>query len=504
MAKDPILARIAAAKADKQKQAYWIDESLRLMLPTYRRINDSTGAQTRNEQQDDLFDTTLQEVGEDFASDMIQTFTPRYERWVTMKPATDLSEGQQREIAPQLQELEDMIFGELERSNYWSAAQEAFAFWGVSNMAVAMSDMGPLNPIHFQVIEPTDLLLERGPDGSLSGRWRKMKLDDCGLNVMWPALFPAPSESAPKSKMHEVVEGCDRDWSTPGLEAWNYRIFVDGKEKQKHRFEGPGSAPIIACRFKQQVDTAWGPGPVLKATPKARTLDELAYLNLKALGKSVDPPVSYEEDGVTNVEGGVGPGDWIPRATNSKEPKPFEFDVRFDAMIFNVDNLRKGIRRDLYQDRPEQEGLTPPTATQWTDEKFWQTRRRELPRDRCVTEWVLPIIERVAFILKQRGVLPEVKLQGGKLIDVRPVSPLSKAKDLEDVQVSSQLLSMAAQVGQAVQAGVPIDANASILNLKATLKERNIVMLTAEQIADAAAQAQEAGLIGGVDGQPAA
>lgn len=482
---DPIVARIAAATSDKTKQAGWIDETLRLSMPTQRRVTDSTDPSDpsgRTEAQSDLFDVTLQVVVEDFASDMSSTFTPRYERWVKFEPSEGLSEGQRREIAPQLQGIGDLIFGEIERSNYWTAAQECFGHWAISRMMVAISDRGPTEPLHFQVVEIADQVVERGPDGSTTGRWRKLRLKATDLRVMWPDIFKTDPPKGQEKKVHVVYEGVDRDFSTPAEEAWNYRIVVDDKVAHGPvKSVGPGSSPFVTCQFKAQADTAWGPGPAHKATPMARLLDELAYLNLKALQKSVDPSVSYEEDGLTNPEGGVGPGDWIPRAAGSKVPEAIKIDVRFDALVFNVDETKKEIRRALYQDRPEQDGKTPPTATQWNYEDVWQTRRRELPRDICVQEWVLPIIERVSFILRQRGVLPEVKLQGGQLVNVRPISPLSKAKDLEDVLVTERLVNFGTSLSAAVKQGLPVNPIATMNNLKRTMGERNLVMLTEEE-----------------------
>lgn len=495
-----MLKRIKAAKSDRDRNATWLNETMRLAMPTYRRVTGTTNSDSLNAEQDDLFDTTLQTVVEDFSSDMISTFTPRHGRWVSFEPAEDLSEGEFQQIEPQLRAIEDSIFAEIERSNYWDAAQECFSFWGVSAMAVAISARGPLEPLHFQPIELPDLLVERGPDGSLTGRWRQMKLDRMGLHVMWPELFPPPGERE-KPKTFTVYEGCDRDFSVPGEERWNYRIFVDDKEEVKRQWDGSGSCPIVVCRFRQQADSAWGPGPAHKAVPLARTLDELAYLNLKALGRSVDPPGSYEEDGVINMEGGMSAGTWVPRASGSSAPQPLKVEARFDALIFNVNEMRDGIKRAMYQDRPDQPGKTPPTATQWIDEQTWNTRRRELPRDRCVREWVLPIIERVAWIKAQRGELPPVKLAGGKLINVRPISPLSKAKDLEDIQITSQVLGLVMQVANAAKMGAPIDMQATFEALKATAKETHLKMLTAEQIQQAAMMAAQ---LGGGGGAPAA
>ncbi len=491
-----VLAQIDAAKQDREQHSWWINETLRLAAPTYRRIGQNNQPNTLVEEQDDQFDNELEIGGEDFASDMISTFTPREERWVLFEPAEDLTEGQKREIAPQLKMIGDAVFAELERSNYWDAAQECFLFWGVSSMAVAVSDNGPLNPISFQPIEIPDLLMTRGPDGSLIGKWREMTLTKLQQHMLWGATygakFPMP-EKGRRNTPETVFEGCDRDWSTPGVERWHYRIIVGRKERVKLTFEGAGSCPIIACRFRQQANSAWGPGPFKKATPRARVLDELGYLNLKALNRSVDPAFSYEEDGLANFDGGMEPGNAYARANGSKAPEAFMPDVRFDASFFQAEEMRKGVKRSIYQDRPEQPGDTPPTLGQWMDEKAWNTRRKELPRDRCVREWVLPIIERVAWILAKRGVLPEVKLKGGKIVNVRPISPLSKAKDLEDISITGQVLGMARGIGEAVQAGLPIDSKATMENIIRTARERHIVMQTDEQIAqqqaiDAAAQ----------------
>jgi len=500
MAKE-IMRRIEAAKQDRSRHAHWINDTLRLAMPTYRQLDQTREPDARTGDQNDLFDTTLQEVIEDFASDMISTFTPRYERWVEMAPYVSLPEEVRRSIEPQLSAYADRIWDEIERSNYWDAAQECFPFWAIAGMAVAVSDMGPLEPIHFQPIEIADLLLERGADGSTTGRWREMTLTPAGLHQLWPAIFPPPTaRDMLSNKSLTVYDGCDRDYSVPGVEQWTYRIIVDGKTKYEKTMQGAGAAPIIACRYRHQADSAWGPGPAHKATPRSRVLDELSYLSLKAIQKSVDPVTFYEEDGVTNIEGGLEPGTYVPMAIGTRAPTPMQVDTRFDAMIFKSDELAKGIKKALYQDRPEQPGQTPPTATQWMDEKAWNTRRRELPRDRCVREWVLPIIERVAWILKERGQLPDIKLKGGDVVNVRPISPLSKAKDLEDIQVTNQIMQLAMAVGNLKQTGAPVDVKATIENLQSTAKERHLAMMTDEQIAQEqqmAMMAQAAGAAGG-------
>jgi hypothetical protein len=487
---DPrLLARLACAKQDRDRHSGWINDILRLTHPTYRRMNErpTDTSAGRVQDQDDLFDTTLQTVVEDFAVDMTSTFTPRFERWVSFEPDAELTEGQRRQIGGDLRRLEDAVFGEIERSNYYEAAPECFSFWGVAAMAAALSDMGPLNPLHFQPIELPDLLMERGPDGSVIGRWREMALDDRQLAMMWPHIFEPPPRNQGVKK-HLVIDGCDRDFRMAGEERWIHRILVDQKQKWAFAYQGAGSCPIITCRFRYQSTSAWGPGPTHKAVPPARTLDELAYLNLKALQRAVDPITSYEEDGVINVDAGLDAGTWLPRAAGSKAPETLEPDIRFDALVWKTEELRAAIKKAVYQDRPEQDGKTPPTLGQWNDEKVWNSRRRELPRDRCVREWVMPIIERVMYLKRLRGEIPDIRL-GDRLITVRPVSPLSKAKDLEDVQVTQQVIGMAQALAAVVQGMPAIDARATLGNIIKTLKERHVVLLTDDQIKAAAEMA---------------
>ena len=163
-----LIRRIDAARQDRNRHETWLNECLRLALPTYRRVNQTLDPEGRVQEQDDQFDNSLEITAEDFASDMISTFTPQHERWVTFEPSEDLTEGQRKEIAPQLEAFQRTINAEIDRSNYYDAAQECFAFWGVGAMVACISDMGPTNPLHFQPVEIPDALLERGPDGSVT------------------------------------------------------------------------------------------------------------------------------------------------------------------------------------------------------------------------------------------------------------------------------------------------------------------------------------------------
>jgi hypothetical protein len=100
--------------------------------------------------------------------------------------------------------------------------------------------------------------------------------------------------------------------------------------------------------------------------------------------------------------------------------------------VFERDELRSVIRRAHYQDKPEQLGKTPPSATQWADERAERARRMGTPATNLVLELQIPIYTRFSYILERRGTLPKVVLNG-QAVTLEPVSPLLRAQEQEEV-----------------------------------------------------------------------
>lgn len=502
-----ILDKLNKAKLDRGRRMAWINDTLRFASPLSPRL-DTASESPIEPDQDDLFDRTLQETVDDFGSDMNHLFTPRHERWVRLQPVPTLSPGEQRQIDDLVQKEAEALFADIEQSNFYAAAGEAYRDLSISVMAVSITDPGASGPIDVQHIDMSALLLARGPRNTFDGRfrqWPPMRRGD--LHVTFPGAFAPVSEGTNKgeaNKMLSVVDGWVRNWSDPTIEAWEYVIIVAGRVEHRAYFRGAGSCGFIVCPWRKSTRTAWMPGPAHKALPPARVLDELTYLYLKQLNRDVDPPMSYVEDGVMNPEGGVDAGVWLARAPGSDAPQALTSNARLDAAVFERDRLQMQIKKALYQDRPEQAGRTPPTATQWADERAWNTRRMELPRDLVTQEWVIPIINRFGWIRAMRGAMtagdmgapgPAIMLDK-RLVALRPVTPLSKARDVEDIQVTLQVLSLAQQLSVMDQSGTPIDSRATLEAVIKTAMERHIALKSEEQIAQErmAAMIQQSGI----------
>lgn len=381
---------------------------------------------------DDIFDSTFMTVLEDFAADMLNTFTPIKSQWVAVTPVESFDAGGVNMIEENRSKYQRVVFDEMARSNLYQALQESYLDLGPGTMALCIQDRGPSRPLHCEAIPTTDLLLERGPFGQINGRFRKrVKIAGDEIEVMWPDARVPPEMKGP-GKCFDVVEGWWRDWAEKGDEVWFYIVTANGKVLLDQKLKGRGSCPIIVARWSRDSTTAWGIGPTYRSLPDFKALNYLKQNELMRADFDLSPIVSYEDDGVMNVEGGLTPGTWLPRQAGSEPPQPIEPRAQTDLVMMKADELVSSIKRAHYQDRPEQLGRTPPSATQWADEAAERARRMGTPATNLVIELQYPIFERFAFLLNKRGSLPKVELNG-KGVALQPVSPLLRAQEQEEL-----------------------------------------------------------------------
>lgn len=432
---DPLLKHMAAlvarAEIDRARHQARIADCYKYALPWRHKF----GSNQPSDDFDEVFDETLGTVLEDFSADMLNTFTPQKNNWLSEEPAATFDRADLKQLETPLRKRQNVVFAEMARSNLYQALQEAYLDLGPGTMCLLVQDIDGTKPIHCDAIPLTDLLTTRGPFGFVDGVFRRKTYLRPEAEVLWPdgdfsRIGPEPQNK--QSQELTVTDGCWRDWNDRSTERYWYVVECNGHRIYAKEWTGPGSCPFIVARWSRDSTTAWGVGPTYRTLPATKTLNHVRYLDLKNYDKHVDPPTSYEDDGVMNLDGGVNPGDWIPRAPGSKAPETLESQARFDVAVFERDELRSIIRRAHYQDRPEQVGKTPPTATQWADEAAERARRMGTPATNLVQELQIPLYRRFAYLLERRGVLPKVEFQGQD-VALNPVSPLLRAQEQEEV-----------------------------------------------------------------------
>ena len=435
--------RISACKTDRSRHQGAINDFLRLADPVRPRIGDSSGT-VRSDEADDLYDAMLQEVAEDFASDTLHRIMPRESDWLKYEPEKVLPDEVQAALADPLKQRTDAIFSAVRQSNFYGEAGAEWAFdLGHGTAALICNDHGKGEPLSFEAIGPHQLLIERGARGRLSAQGREFQLPLEEAFAQWPgADWPASLKRKLANKQQKRLPVCCIEMAVrvydPGDEKWNWFVAVDNHVIHRETLIGAGSCPIVVTRWRSISSTAWGIGPLRKALADAKSLDQVAYLRLKNLGKQVDPVTVYDDDGVLNPEGGIGAGMWLPRLPGSKIDQLDAGEIA--VAYYEGGKLGDNIRRAGFQSGPRQEGKTPPTAFQWREQQVEEGRRLEQPTGKLYEEGVIAILNRVEHLLTKRGSIQPLVQSGKQAIRVRPLSPLAKQQDGERIVNANNLL----------------------------------------------------------------
>lgn len=478
--------RVDNAKVQRSRRQTQINEYLDYADPTRPRIGDENRTQTDKAWQiQTLYDATLMEVHEDFGSDLIDRVMPRSRDWLSYEPDTTLDEAMAKALEPEFKRRTDIIFAAIRQSNLYDEAAGEWAMdLGHGTGAMTISDPHPSSPINFEAISPGQLLIERGPGGSTSLRAREFSWALEDAMAYWPDYAWGEKHKrklrsqGSRRTMVRILEAAVAV-PDPGDERWKWHVCVDDDEVFTDNLVGRGSCPHIVTRWRTHSNSPWGIGPGLKCLPDAMTLNQERRLILKNLGKIVDPPVVYDDDGVLNPEGGIGPGDWVPRLAGSKveQMKP---EGIIEAAYYEQGGLQDNIRRALYQYGPRQRGKTPPTFGQWMDEKTEEGRRLELPTGKVYSEGVVAILERVEYLLTKRGKLDPVITKDKTTVRLRPLSPLARQQAAEDVSQTNQILTMLRAFADPQLLAATVDVVGTFENIVKALGDKNIVIRSAE------------------------
>lgn len=476
--------RISACKTDRARHQGAINDFLRLADPVRPRIGDSTST-VRSDEADDLYDPMMQEVSEDFASDTLHRIMPRESDWLKYEPEKILDEAVQKELAAPLQKRTDAIFSAVRQSNFYSEAGAEWAFdLGHGTAALICNDHGAGQPLSFEAIGPHQLLIERGALGQLSAKGREFHLPLEEAFAQWPgADWPAALRRKVKVKQQKRLPVCCIEMAVrvydPGDEKWDWFVAVDGHVIHRETLVGVGSCPIVVTRWRSISSTAWGLGPLRKALADGKSLDQVAYLRLKNLGKQVDPVTIYDDDGVLNPEGGIGAGMWLPRLPGSKIDQLDAGEI--EVAYYEAGKLQDNIRRAGFQSGPRQEGKTPPTAFQWREQQVEEGRRLEQPTGKLYEEGVIAILNRVEYLLTKRGAIQPMVQSGKQAIRVRPLSPLAKQQDSEKLSNASNLLNIARSVFDPQTLAATVDMGVTFENMKRAADDDLIAIRPKEQ-----------------------
>ncbi|HHS9465458.1 TPA: portal protein [Raoultella planticola] len=227
----------------------------------------------------------------------------------------------------------------------------------------------------------------------------------------------------------------------------SYNVEVSGKrivrESGYHEF------PCCAPRWMKIPGTSYGIGPVYDALPDCKELNETKRMEKAAQDLAIAGMWIAEDDGVLNPRTvKVGPRRIIV-ANSTDSMKPLLTGADFNVAFSAEDRLQASIRKIMMADQLQPQDGPAMTATE-VHVRVALIRQLLGPvYGRFQAEYLQPLVERCFGLAYRAGAFPPApeSLQDANF-NVRYISPLARAQQLENVTAIERLGANVANLAQ--------------------------------------------------------
>lgn len=451
MATDPALPDLKALGKEAldrindctaQKRHFELDmrEGYFFAAPHRSRTVSTSAAPGTSKMQDsgELQTSIAFEETENFSTTLINSFMPEGAPWVALEAGADIAEELRPEMEDQIEKDRDQVFDMIAQSNFYAGLTQALtpdAALGTFALWIDRERKG--RSICCHAVPMRELEINIGPNGEVDDRFRVVhtKYRFVQTLINRAAVLPEALAKKIKDKPKDaavVRMGFWRLWDRDD-ETWQYVEMVGNDVVYTAVLTGTGSCPLIVVRFNPYPEWAYGVGPLIKALPELRHLDDMAAGEVESVDMSLRPPMSYPDDSFANIEGGVVPGAFYPvRPGTAQDIRKMYEPNALDAVYFDQSHRERRIKRMFYNDFPEQRGDTPPTATQWLDEMEMAQRKIGTPGFVFWREGPRQFFLRFYYLAKKAGLIKPLMV-GNAEISVAPFNPAQRSRNQQKV-----------------------------------------------------------------------
>lgn len=391
-----------------------------------------------------IFDSTSLESIKQGASKLQENIAPIWSRWAKFEPSNEIlkliedSEAEsETEIRELLEEQAEIVFDVLNRSNFGTQFFE-FALdllIGTGTLMIDEDDSDEM-PIVFSAMPQIGMAFEEGPHGTVETHWRRFKVKARNIERKWSG-FEISSElsntikDSPDADV-ELSQGLVFD---PRDRVYHAVVWVKSEEKASWVESFDESSPMVTARYSKTAGEIVGRGPALDVLPDVKSLNKAKEFVLTKSAIDLSGIWTATDDGVTNPYSmTIAPGVVIPvGSNNSSNPSLARLDTstNLELGLFEITELQQSIKRALFGDLREPSDAVV-SATQFAIEARELAKRIGSAFGRLQTEALIPILKRVHFILKRRGMVQPITI-GGREVSIKFTSPLARAQDAEDL-----------------------------------------------------------------------
>ncbi len=439
---DEIKRVMSRYKKAKSRWNSWTDlweEMYDYVLPHRESFFQESPAARRTE---NIYDETAVVGLPKFASRLQLGFFPPNGRAFKLMPGPEFPKEQvTKGLLQELDRITDLFHEGLRNSNFNAELHEGLQDLGMGTMNLLCEEGRFVGDLHFTSVPPTNLALMSGHMDRVSDWFRWMY--DCDITEVkhrYPdAKYSEKMKEIQKrdpSRKTRIVEATMYDTQNKFKDEYTYYLIseTDDEILIKKTLKGRGSVPWITTRWSKSGFEVWGRGPVLQAMPAIKTLNLTVQLILENAEMAIAGSYIYDDDGVFNPDNiTIQPGTFIPRSPGSSIDT-LQSAGRFDVGQLILDDMRRNVRKALFIDeldtRPN--ARTPLSATEVSERLADVSRDMGAVAGRMQKEFLQPLVERIAKIYSDQGLIDIPKIDGRELRIV-PVSPLLRAQDQQDV-----------------------------------------------------------------------
>ncbi len=409
-----------------------------------------------NRRSERLYDGTALDAADQLAASLLGHLTPTFSPWFGFRAGPALTPEEAQAITPKLEQATRIMQSHFDHSNFAVEIHQSFldlVVGGTASLAFEETEPGHHSSFRFTAIPLSDVLLEEGDFGGLDGTYRVMALNLMQIKARYlqadlPAALLGQAEREPRAtfKVLECVTPATHDYHFCAC-LIEYPEALLGEMRLQH-------SPFINFRWMKSPGEVYGRSPVMKTLPDIKTTNKVVELILKNASIAVTGIWQAEDDGVlnpANIE--LVPGAIIPKAVGSKGLTPLEMPGRFDVSQLVLDDLRNRIRHSMLIDRLPQFDGRRMTATEVVERAADMALLLGATYGRLQTELLTPLIKRRYAILRRRGEVPDLPIDG-RIVAIDFRSPLARAQAQRHVQTTLSWL-------QSVQ-GMGAEATATV------------------------------------------
>lgn len=454
---------------------------------------------------DKLFDGTAPDAVDQLAASLMAELTPPWSRWFELVPGPDVPPEDAARAGGPLEEVSAILQSHFDRSNFAVEIHQCYldlVTVGTASLQFEEAPLGEPSAFRFTAVPLGEAVLEEGVGGLLDVSFRRSEFTREQIAARFPDASVsddlAIGERDGGEKTFAVLEAVVPD----AERGYVYRALLlegaGGMDRAVDLTHGTFAAsPFVNFRWSKAPGEIYGRSPVMKALPDIKTANKVVELVLKNATIAVTGIWQADDDGVLNpATVKLLPGTIIPKAVGSSGLTPLSAPGEFDVSTLVLDQLRAGIRRSLLADRLGQVDAPKMTATEVLERSAEMARQLGATYGRLQSELLLPLAKRAVAILKRRGEIPDIVIDGHE-VDLEIVAPIALHRRRAEAQAALQWFEALTTFGPEASAVIkPIEAARWLAK---AFRVPETLLRTPEEIAEAdgLAEGMAAGPAGG-------